>query len=86
MNTESSVQSQQLPAMMGMNGQAVASLVSGIVSLVFFWGGWLFVATSLFAIATGVRGSRTAKSGRGQLGIATAGMVITGLAEAVPDR
>lgn len=75
MNTELA-QSQQLPATNGMNGQAVASLVLGILSLVFCWGGWLFVATSIAAIVTGISGGRAAKSGRGQLGTATAGLVI----------
>jgi len=66
-----------------MNGQAVASLVTGIVSLVFCWGGWLFVATSAIAVVTGIRGGRAAKTGKGQLGVATAGLVIGGPATGV---
>ena len=69
-------QSQQVPATARMNGQAVVALVTGILSLVFFWGGWLFVAMSCAAVVTGVRGGRAARTGRGQQGIATAGLII----------
>jgi len=75
MQTET-VQSQQLPTTAGMNGQAVASLVSGIASLLFFWGGWLFVATAAAAIVLGVRGGHAARAGKGQLALATAGLVV----------
>lgn len=60
----------------GMNAKAVAGLVLGILSLVFFWGGWLFVAGAAGAVIAGVAGSRAAREGRGQLGVATAGLVL----------
>jgi hypothetical protein len=60
----------------GTNGFAVAALVTGILSLVFFWGGWLFAATSALAIFAGVRGGRVAVLGKGQRGLATAGLVL----------
>lgn len=60
----------------GTNGWAVASLVAGIVSVIFFWGGWLFVATSAAAIGSGVKGARVSGTGKGQRGVATAGLVL----------
>jgi hypothetical protein len=60
----------------GTNGLAVASLVTGILSLVFFWGGWLFVAMAAAAIFTGIKGAQAAVAGKGQRGLATAGLVL----------
>jgi hypothetical protein len=60
----------------GVNGLAVTSLVIGIFSVLFCWGGWLFVATAATAIATGVYGARAARAGKGQLGLATSGLVL----------
>ncbi len=60
----------------GTNGWAIAALVTGILSVVFCWGGWLFVATAGTAIATGVKGGRIAANGKGQRGVATAGLVL----------
>jgi hypothetical protein len=60
----------------GTNGMAVAALVAGIVSVIFCWGGWLFVATAATAIFTGVRGGRAALTDKGQRGVATAGLVL----------
>ena len=67
----------------GVNGAAVASLVLGILSALFFWGGWLFVITAAVAVVTGVVGGRAARSGRGQLGLATAGLVLGIIAAAL---
>jgi hypothetical protein len=78
MNTQS-VQSEQA-SVVGMNAKAVTALVVGILSLVFFWGGWLFVAGAAGAVGAGVAGSRAAREGRGQLGIATAGLVLGSIA------
>lgn len=64
----------------GMNAMAVAALVIGILSLVFFWGGWLFVITGVGAVVAGVSGGRAARRGNGQLGIATAGVVLGSVA------
>jgi len=60
----------------GTNGMAVAALVTGIVSVIFCWGGWLFVGTAAAAVFTGVRGGRAAVDGKGQRGVATAGLVL----------
>jgi hypothetical protein len=60
----------------GTNGFAVAACVTGIISLLFFWGGWLFAATAAAAIFTGVKGGQAATSGKGQRGLATAGLVL----------
>jgi len=60
----------------GTNGFAVTALVTGVVSLVFFWGGWLFVAIAALAVFAGVKGGRVALLGKGQRGIATAGLVL----------
>jgi len=60
----------------GTNGFAVTALVTGILSLLFFWGGWLFVATAGVGIATGIKGARVAATGKGQRGLATAGLVL----------
>lgn len=60
----------------GCNGKAIASLVAGVVSLIFCWGGWLFVATTVVAIVTGVKGGQAAIAGKGQRGVATAGLVL----------
>lgn len=57
----------------GTNGLAVTALVTGILSLVFCWGGWLFVATAAAAIFTGVKANR---GGKGSRGAATAGIVL----------
>jgi tetrahydromethanopterin S-methyltransferase subunit F len=57
----------------GTNGLAVASLVTGLLSVVFCWGGWVFVATAAVAVFTGIRGNRSVKS---QHGVATAGVVL----------
>ena len=57
----------------GTNGLAVTALVTGILSLVFCWGGWLFVATAAAAIFTGVKANRGVKGSRGA---ATAGIVL----------
>jgi hypothetical protein len=67
----------------GTNGMAVAALVTGIFSIIFFWAGWLFVATAAVAIFTGVRGARAAVAGRGQRGMATAGLVLGIIAAAL---
>lgn len=63
----------------GSNGYAVGALVAGIVSLVFCWGGWLFVAVAAAAVTSGVKGGRVALTGRGQRGLATAGVVLGSL-------
>jgi len=60
----------------GSNAFAVTALVTGILSLIFFWGGWLFVATSAVAVFAGVKGGRVAVLGKGQRGLATAGLVL----------
>ncbi len=78
MNTRS-IHPEQAPVM-GMNAKAVTALVVGILSLVFFWGGWLFVAGAAGAVVAGVSGSRAARGGRGQLGVATAGLVLGSIA------
>lgn len=57
----------------GTNGVAVTSLVTGILSLVFCWGGWLFVATAAAAIYTGIKSNRGVNGSRG---VATAGVVL----------
>lgn len=57
----------------GTNGLAVTALVTGILSLVFCWGGWLFVATAATAIYTGVKSNRGVNGSRGA---ATAGIVL----------
>jgi hypothetical protein len=75
MNSESSENTAVIQAT-GTNGFAVTALVTGILSLVFFWGGWLFVATAALAIFAGVKGGRVAVAGRGQRGLATAGLVL----------
>ena len=67
----------------GSNAFAVAALVTGILSLVFFWGGWLFVATAAVAIFAGAKGGRVAVLGKGQRGLATAGLVLGILAAAL---
>ena len=64
----------------GTNSFAVAALVTGIVSLVFCWGGWLFVAAGVAAVAAGVKGGRVAVNGTGQRGLATAGLVLGAIA------
>jgi len=58
------------------SGLAIASLVTGILSIVFFWGGWLFAATAVAAVVTGVTASRAAKAVRARSGLATAGLVL----------
>lgn len=58
------------------NGLTIASLVTAILSLVFFRGGWLFVATAAVAIFTGVKRAQAAVNGKGQRGIATTGLVL----------
>ena len=58
------------------NPAAVASLVQGIVGLLFFWGGWLFVAVGVAAVVTSVFGSRAAHRGASGGGLATAGLVL----------
>jgi hypothetical protein len=60
----------------GTNGFAVASIVTGILSVIFCWAGWLFVVTAVAAILTGVQGARAAVRGKGQRGLATAGLVL----------
>jgi hypothetical protein len=57
----------------GTNGLAVASLVTGILSLVFCWGGWLFAGTAAAAIYTGIKANRGSNTSRG---VATAGTVL----------
>ena len=75
MSSESSENTAVVQAAGG-NAFAVAALVTGILSLVFFWGGWLFVATAAVAIFAGVKGGRAAVLGKGQRGLATAGLVL----------
>ncbi len=58
------------------SGIAIASLVTGILSIVFFWGGWLFAATAVAAVVTGVSASRAAKAIQARTGVATAGLVL----------
>lgn len=60
----------------GTNGMAITALVVGIVSTIFFWGGWLFVVSTGAAVVTGVLGNRAAAAGKGQRGMATAGLVL----------
>lgn len=78
-NSQQTALAGQAPAT-GMNGRAVTALVVGILSLVFFWGGWLFVAGAVGAVIAGVAGGRVARQGRGQLGVATAGLVLGSVA------
>jgi hypothetical protein len=80
-NTESS--DKPSVARGGTNGFAVTAVVTGILSLLFFWGGWLFVATAGVGIATGIKGARVAATGKGQRGLATAGLVLWILAAAL---
>ncbi|MHB1510475.1 MAG: hypothetical protein ACYCST_14215 [Acidimicrobiales bacterium] len=58
------------------SGIAIASLVTGILAVVFFWGGWLFAATAVAAVVTGASASRAAKAVQGRTGVATAGLVL----------
>ncbi len=75
MNSETSENTTIVQAT-GTNGFAVTALVTGILSLVFFWGGWLFVATAALAIFAGVKGGQVAVAGKGQSGLASAGLVL----------
>jgi len=75
MNTEST-ENTAVARATGSNGFAVTALVTGILSLVFFWGGWLFLGAAALAIFAGVKGGRVALLGKGQRGLATAGLVL----------
>lgn len=57
----------------GTNGLAVTALVTGIFSVLFCWGGWLFAGTAAVAIVAGITGNRSPKA---QHGLATAGLVL----------
>ncbi len=58
------------------NARAIAALVNGILGLVFFWGGWIFVAVSIAAIVMGVTGLKVSRNTASGSGMATAGLVL----------
>jgi len=58
------------------NGLAVASFVTGLLALILFWGGWLFVAAAGAAIVMGMQGMKKARQGFGLGGLATAGFTL----------
>lgn len=75
MNTGSTQTQAVTVSKSGVNGLAVAAFITGIVSLLFCWGGWLFVVSAAAAVFTGVKGSRVAQV-KGQNGLAIAGLVL----------
>ncbi len=63
-------------AQQGSNGQAVASLVLGIIGLVLFWTVWLGLILGILAIVFGAMGRSKAKQGAPNRSMATAGLVL----------